>query len=110
VGVHLADSPNKMRPHSILVDDSNTDSLRRYKVIFSGDEEPTTKEYTFTVEGTGPLRTITWSHGSYTATWASKNWTLSKPFPADLEPLLMCIIRLDEAIHLELMPYAMIAD
>jgi hypothetical protein len=108
-GVDDPDSPGcKLRPYTLLVDEANSESLRRYTVVFRQDNVPQTKEYTFTVEGgKGNTRTISWMHGSYKASWESKKWTFAAPPPADdLNPLLLSIIRLDEAIYLELMPYA----
>ncbi len=107
-GLDFADSPGgKLRPHTLRVDAANTQATRRYKVVFSKDNDSQTKEYSFIVEGgKDAIRTIAWVHGSYSASWESKNWTFAKAPPEDLELLLLAIIRLDEAIHLELMPYA----
>ncbi len=98
----------KLRPHTLLVDEENNETTRRYKVVLSKDNDAEQKEYTFTVAGgPGNIRTISWMYGSYEASWSQKKWTFKSAPPADLEPLLISIIRMDEAINLELMPYAM---
>jgi hypothetical protein len=64
------------------------------------------KEFCFSVEGAKEnVRTISWIYGSYCANWKKKNWEFQTVPPEDLKPLLKAIIRLDEAIHLDLMNY-----
>lgn len=103
---------SRVAPRTIFVDEDNPESARIYRVVFDGAELQTPKcqtcEYQFIVEGgPGNIRKISWAHGAYTVSWERKNWTFTSSPPPDLEPLLLAIIRLDEAINLELMPYAM---
>lgn len=106
-GIDVPDSPGgKLRPHTLLVEAPTNGLTRHYKVVFTKGNDAQPKEYTFTVEGGKENgRTISWIHGSYSASWESKKWTFSSAPPADLEPLLLAVIRFDEAIHLELMQY-----
>lgn len=102
---------SRVAPRTIFVDDDSPESARTYRVLFDGAElhssECQTCEYQFIVDGgPGSIRKISWAYGSYTASWEKKNWTFTSSPPPDLEPLLLAIIRLDEAINLELMPYA----
>ena len=108
-GVNLPDAQGpKSKPHTIQVDESNTEATRNYKVIFSNASDAKQQEYLFTVKGAyDDRRNIAWKHGSYNASWKLKKWTFDSPERAeDLARLLIAIIRLDEAIHLELMAYA----
>ena len=111
-GVEVSDLPGaKSVPRTIFVDAAGSQPTRRYRVVFvhsSQSHENDEREYEFTVEGgKGSVRTISWMHGSYVASWELKKWTFVPSPTSDLEPLLMAIVRLDEAINLELMPYAM---
>ncbi len=108
-GMLSPESPaEKLKPYKIIVDEINTQTTRRYTVEFTADNKSGTKEQTFTVEGAyDDRRTIAGQSGKYTCSWELKKWTFDSPRPpTDLEQLLLAIIRLDEAIHLELMAYA----
>lgn len=74
-GIDVPDTPGgKLRPHALLVVAANGNSARQYKVVFTKDNDTQTKEYTFTVEGGKEnIRTIAWTHGSYSASWHSKS-------------------------------------
>jgi len=114
-GVVLPDfSSARATPRTVVVDRASNPSLgRTYNVVFDDDEllrpsESELCEYRFLVQGgKGNVRTIGWVHGSYDATWERNNWTFASSPPFDLEPLLLAIVRLDEAIYLEFMPYAL---
>lgn len=112
-GIVLPDlSGARATPRTIFIDDTGNPNMgRTYRVVFDAEELQSSGhdscEYRFLVQGgKGNVRTISWIHGSYVATWERKNWTFASPPASDLEPLLLSIIRLDEAINLELMPYA----
>lgn len=97
----------KLKPTQMRVGSSNETATRRYDVVFVAQYKHEQQEFVFTVSGgSGNQRTIAWTHGTYSAKWNQKDWTFESSTPADLKSLLTSVLRMDESIHPELMPYA----
>jgi hypothetical protein len=105
-GIYLPELPDrKVFPQSILVGTCDNQMRREYTVV-ANDIDCASTENKFTIEGGKEnIRIVRWTFGSYSASWLDKKRTFNSPPPPDLEPLLIAIIRLDEAIHLNLMNY-----